>query len=90
MPRLARDSFLVGKFIAHIEAPQFGSMNRWRAAHLNAPSTCRAQPRLRFQDEADMNRQARPFGSVEYDHGRHRAAVGIGQRGRRRLDAQLK
>jgi hypothetical protein len=46
----SRDSFLVGKFIAHIEAPKFGSMNRWRAAPPDpARVPCaRCQPRLSF------------------------------------------
>jgi hypothetical protein len=30
------------------------------AAHLNAPSAYRGQPQVRFQGEADMDRQASP------------------------------
>src|SRR5262245_9651238 len=52
-----------------IRSPQFGILNHTRAAYLNAPSTCRAQPQVRFGGEADMNRQARLVGSVENDPG---------------------
>jgi hypothetical protein len=40
-------------------------LNHSRAAKLNAPSS--PQRQIRFQGEADMNRQAKPVGWVEND-----------------------
>ena len=42
-------------------------MNHRRAAYLNAPSTSRAQPQVRFRGEAAMDRQAKPSVSVTHD-----------------------
>jgi hypothetical protein len=63
--RLDGSPFVVGKFIAHHS--RLPSLNHTRAAYLNAPSTCRTQPQVRFRGEPDMNRHERLVGLVEND-----------------------
>ena len=61
--------FVVGKFIAHDSegCPVWELESQACGPASTRLLACRGQPQVRFQGEADMNRQARPAGSVEND-----------------------